>query len=464
MEERTSTVGESFSEVGAHYLRTVLDLADHLDAAQLPKFGLRFFVGDQWDMAERFELGPMNSGICEMEDERFLGLPLRTHQVDRGRLENELARRCESLGVRLRLGSRADAVDLDTSGHRVSISGEDGGIVRSRWVVAASGARDTGPAIERRPLQHRIRALWTRVEGDLDVGTWSADPEFTEGPLRDLRRYSTNHLMGEGYWAWIIPLPTGVTSVGVVADPAVVPSLPGDYPGLTSWLRAHDGRLADALMATRAAAGDFHTADVTAFRAARCFRDDRVAVIGQAAAAVDVLYSPGADLIAIGNGLLTDLIGRDLDGERIAGRCAIADRVFAGFAEGLAELYRGQYRYFGSAEFVATKITWDSALYFGFHTLLYRHGLFGDPRILARARGELTAIQSLQARVQGRLRDGAFAPLVDVSGGSVEWGSIEWLMDAYYGAEQQPDDRAVLAELRRTVSRLEGLARRLEGQ
>ena len=186
--------------------------------------------------------------------------------------------------------------------------------------------------------------------------------------------------------------------------------------------------------------------------------------MGQEAAAIDVLYSSGADLIALGNTLLVDIIERDLESGRIAGRCAVAGRVFAGFAEGFAEIYRGQYRHFGSPAYVATKVTWDSALYFGFHTLLFRHGLFGDPAFLAEIRPELRAVQSLQARVQGRLRQGDFQPLVDVASGTVEWGAIEWLMECYFGAKEQPDRRAVLRALRANLARLERLARQVEGK
>ena len=37
------------------------------------------------------------------------------------------------------------------------------------------------------------------------------------------RWLSTNHLMGAGYWVWLIPLGSGSTSVGIVADPALHP-------------------------------------------------------------------------------------------------------------------------------------------------------------------------------------------------------------------------------------------------
>ena len=459
--ERTSTVGESFAEVGAHYLRDVLGLADHLDADQLPKFGLRFFVGDQWDLGERFEIGPLDPRICELRGGRFVGLPLRTHQVDRGRLENELAHRCRQAGVILWLGTRVQRVRLAEDGHRVHP--ETGEAVRARWVVIAAGGMDTGFEVERVPLRHRLSAAWTRIEGDLDVDSWSRDPAYATRTLPGLRRYSTNHLMGPGYWAWVIPLPTGVTSVGVVADRDALPPVGTDYPDLVRWLGSRDPRLSAALAEATPADGDFHAAGFDAFRVDHAFRADRVAVVGQSAATVDVLYSPGADLIAVGNCMATDIIEHDLDGGRIAGLCAIANQFFAGFAEGLAEIYRGQYGHFGSPDFVASKVTWDSALYFGFHTLLFRHGYFGNARFMAGAAAEVRAVQSLQARVQGRFREGRFRPLLNASAGWVEWGAVDWLMEAYFAAESQEDGAAVASALRRTLTALEGLARRLEG-
>ena len=38
-----------------------------------------------------------------------------------------------------------------------------------------------------------------------------------------IRKFSTNHLLGEGYWVWLIPLSTGPISIGVVRRPALPP-------------------------------------------------------------------------------------------------------------------------------------------------------------------------------------------------------------------------------------------------
>ena len=79
----THKVGESTSELGAYYLREVLQLKDYLIEHQLPKFGFRFFFSQEHseDISRRIELGS-----------RFLN-SIPTHQVDRGLLENELVNR-----------------------------------------------------------------------------------------------------------------------------------------------------------------------------------------------------------------------------------------------------------------------------------------------------------------------------------------------------------------------------------
>lgn len=466
--ERTSTVGESFAEVGSHYFREVVGLRDHLEAEELPKFGLRFFVGDAPDLADRFELGLLDPAIGAPDGQSMTGLPLPTHQVDRGRLENEMARRVEAAGPTLLQGTRVADVRLETgrlgggAAHRIELEGDAAGTLKARWVVFAGGPAVPGIPTRRRSLEHRVQAAWLRVEGDLDVGAWSERPAYHGATPPGLRRLSTNHLMGTGFWIWIIPLPTGVTSVGVVADPTVVDFEPRDLSGLLAWLERHDPRVHAELARDKPVDAALQRFDLSAGIGETCFSGDRWALVGNAAATIDVLYSPGADLIGVGNGLVADLVDRDLDGGRLGPASRIADRVFSGFADGLAELYRGQYRHFGDAELVSSKVVWDSALYFGFHTLLFRHGVFGDPDFLAHIRPELLAVRSLQSRVQSRFRHGRVRPLFRRNESPVDWGGVAGLMDNYYGAEAQPDRAAVLEQLRVGMSALEGMAKRLE--
>ena len=92
----------------------------------------------------------------------------------------------------------------------------------ARWVVDASGRNRLLP----RQLdlkwtnEHDCNAAWFRVAAEIDIGRWSDDPTWQGRLIEGDRAMSTNHLMGEGYWVWLIRLASGATSVGIVADPA----------------------------------------------------------------------------------------------------------------------------------------------------------------------------------------------------------------------------------------------------
>ncbi|WP_231976868.1 NAD(P)/FAD-dependent oxidoreductase [Mycobacterium sp. E740] len=212
--EITHTVGESTVEVSAHYLRDKLGLADHLQALQLRKMGLRMFFSNNGntDIAQRVEIGGSSF------------VPQVTYQIDRGRLENELIRRCIAEGVAIAHGRVRD-VELGSENlpHTVSIQNGDA-ITRStaHWVVDASGRnRVLSRQLNlKRSTEHHCSAAWFRVAAEIDIGRWSDDRDWRARLVEGDRAMSTNHLMGEGYWVWLIRLASGATSVGIVADPA----------------------------------------------------------------------------------------------------------------------------------------------------------------------------------------------------------------------------------------------------
>mgnify|MGYP003327215552 CR=1 FL=1 len=51
---------------------------------------------------------------------------------------------------------------------------------------------------------------------DLEDMVPKSEVDWHERPCNTERWRSTNHFMGHGYWAWLIPLSTGYTSVGLV--------------------------------------------------------------------------------------------------------------------------------------------------------------------------------------------------------------------------------------------------------
>ena len=214
--ESAHKVGESTVELGTHYIRETLDLKEYLDKHQLPKHGLRFFFSPQVkkDISKRVELGPREL------------LPVPSHQLDRGTFENYLTSLVIEKGVDVVLGAKIDSFIPNESGHTsiYKLNQEDVN-VQSRWVVDATGRasflkRKLG---FKKELDHAVSAVWFRVKGEIDVDSWSKNEGWSNYVEPGLRRLSTVHFMDKGYWVWIIPLPTGNTSIGIVADPEVHP-------------------------------------------------------------------------------------------------------------------------------------------------------------------------------------------------------------------------------------------------
>jgi flavin-dependent dehydrogenase len=120
----------------------------------------------------------------------------------------------------------------------------------SQWVVDASGRNRTLPRQLdlKRTTEHHCNAVWFRVATEIDIGRWSDDSAWQARLNEGDRAMSTNHLMGEGYWVWLIRLASGATSVGIVADPAFHPF--DEFNTLAkakAWLQAHEPQCAGVI-------------------------------------------------------------------------------------------------------------------------------------------------------------------------------------------------------------------------
>jgi flavin-dependent dehydrogenase len=401
--EVTHTVGESTVEVSAHYLRDRLGLGDHLSSAHLRKMGLRMFFTHErnTDIAQRMELGSSSF------------VPQVTYQIDRGRLENELSRRCLAEGVDVVRG-RVRSVEFGAGNlpHTVTVQDDDAvSQTTARWVVDASGRnRLLGRQLElKRPNEHHCNAAWFRVATEIDVGRWSDDPAWQGRLVEGDRAMSTNHLMGEGYWVWLIRLGSGATSVGIVADPAFHSF--DEFNTLdkaTAWLREHEPQCADVIAPDAHLIRDFRVMKKYSHGTAKVFDGrGRWAMTGDSGIFLDPLYSSGLDLVAIGNGLITDMIARDLDGEDVDARAQISDTLFRSLTRMWLAVYQDQYSLMGTPAVMSAKIIWDVAFYWGFVGLLYMNGKFtgvaDDPSFVPHLEGLI----ALSNRVQRFFREWA---------------------------------------------------------
>ena len=403
-------VGESSVEIGAHYFEHTLGLREHLQNQQLRKFGFRFFFSEgRRDLHRVTELGASRP------------LPVPSYQIDRGLFENFLGQECQRRGIRFIDESLIRRVDLseDGSPHTVHWQREGGPLQQTpaRWVVDACGRaglikRKLGLAREN---AHAAHAVWFRIsehihldawplEGD-DAGNDEAAQAWRERCVTPTRWLSTNHLVGAGYWVWLIPLASGSHSVGIVADPKYHPlERMNSFDKAMDWLREFQPALFDDLDGKRDKLQDFAFFKRFSYDCTQVFSEHRWALAGEAGRFLDPFYSPGSDFIAIGNTYITELIARDRAGQRLAAHTQVYEQIFRSFYDSTLALYVDQYGLFGDPEVLPTKVIWDYTYYWSVLAQLFCQQRLTDLASLGHLRDELAVCQQLNVEVQHFLR------------------------------------------------------------
>lgn len=369
--EAAHKVGESTVEVAAHYFGNVLGLKDHIRECQLPKLGLRFFfpAGDNSRIEDRLELGGKRYAPCP------------SYQLDRGRFENHLAELCLERNIQFVDEATIKTVELSKGRGPHQVTYEKGGethTVASRWVVDASGRR----AMLKRQLDmqmespHQGNAAWFRFKKHIKIDDWSDKAEWHEGHADKTGRwYSTNHLMGKGYWVWLIPLASGSTSMGIVAGE--------DFHSLSdfntfdkalAWLERFEPQCAAAVRENVDHLQDFRAIKNYSVECKQVFSAQRWGITGEAGFFHDPFYSPGSDFIAFSNTFLADLIERDLNGSGIRIRAYAYDKIFKKFYHGTMSAYQDQYGMFGNPTVMPVKILWDYFVYWSITGFIYMQG------------------------------------------------------------------------------------------
>ena len=401
--EATHKVGESTVEIGAHYFSEVLGLKEHLQTRQLRKFGFRFFFSENRRDLEQ---------VTEIGASRHLTVP--SYQIDRGIFENFLAAEATARGIRFEQGATVRQIDLteDTTGeqapHRIAYSqGAQDRTAEARWVIDACGRAGQ---IKRKqqlaePNDHACHAVWFRVKGHITIDRWSDCTAWQQRCDPQARWLSTNHLVGAGYWVWLIPLSSGSHSVGIVADPALHPLEQMDsFDKAMQWLQSHQPLLFDALNDRRDTLQDFAFFKRFSYGCKQVFSEHRWALTGEAGLFIDPFYSPGSDFIAISNTYITELIAIDRQGGRLRAKAAAFDQIYHSLYENTLSLYQDQYSLFGDPEVLPVKVIWDYTYYWGVMAQLFFHNRLTDLSCLAALRSELAHCQELNRSMQAFFR------------------------------------------------------------
>ena len=355
-------VGESTSEVGACFLMRVLNLSNHLGHEQITKSGLRmWFYQNSNDCYTRCtEIGPKHQ------------TRLPAFQLDRSKLDEAVIQKALHVGCELWRPAKVQDLDLGGEGkNRLEVRlGEEVRTISARWVVDATGrnalvARKLG--LYRSLETHPINAVWARFRKTTDLDgpeIWESAPGFAE-PCWAMRQWATNHLMGYGWWGWLIPLKGGDCSVGLVYDNRIFELPPGPTLGdrLKSHLMTHPlGK--KALCDSEYIEKDVHARSNLAYYTAQSLGDGWASV-GDASGFLDPLYSQGFDFISYTcyatYEILTDaFVGKDISAARDRYNCLYQKQFHTWFES----IYKDKYFYLGDAELMTVAFYLDIGAYF----------------------------------------------------------------------------------------------------
>ncbi|MEO8526429.1 MAG: tryptophan 7-halogenase, partial [Caldimonas sp.] len=340
--EAAHKVGESSVEIGANYFSKVLGLTRHLEERQLKKFGFRFFSSEG-----RRDI----DAVTEIGASRFLAVP--SYQIDRGIFENFLGEEAMRHGITLVCGAMVRAIELGESRALHHVAYDVAGEAReaeSPWLVDACGRaglikKKLGLA---EPNAHDANAVWFRMKDRITIDDWSSDPAWREQCEPQARWQSTNHLVGAGYWVWLIPLSSGSHSVGIVADAKLHPlETMNTFDKAMDWLEKYQPSVFDALDGKRSELMDFAFFRNFSYGCKQVFSGQRWALTGEAGLFLDPFYSPGSDFIGIANTYITELVARDRAGKPLDAHARIYDQIYHSFYESTLALYTDQYAIFG---------------------------------------------------------------------------------------------------------------------
>ena len=356
--EAAHKVGESTVEIAGFYFRETLQLKPYLKNDQYIKCGLRYFFKEGFDdFADYPEIGLSEYGSID------------SYQIDRGKLENDLYFLNKQAGVSILDDVSVEDIILNEGNidHEVLYSERANNVARQsvscKWVVDASGRRSIlqKKLGLRRKLNSACSAAWWRVKGRLDVSDFvpEGNTKWHQRVPHKIRYYSTTHLMGNGYWIWLIPLINGNTSVGIVVDENL-----HDYTEFNNlqkaldWIKQKDPFVASKIETFEVM--DFLGLRNYSYSSKQVFSENRWACTGEAALFPDPFYSPGSNLIGYSNSIITQLITKYLStGEINKARLEFYNQFIIMQNDWLVADIQSAYPYFGNSQVESLRYIWD---------------------------------------------------------------------------------------------------------
>ena len=396
-------VGESNVQVQGYYLSKILDMEEHLLREHFLKYNLRFY----WPTP-----GKPNTGYEQYSQSyiRFLS-NICCYQLDRNKIEGELLRvnlidprfsfqsNVSNLDVSLGSGQAPHKVTFECNGSKTEL--------QTTWVVDTSGrAKFLARRLELtkdNPIRHGSMFFW--VDGLLNIEKLT-ELSHAQSLLHKNRRklghiptwLATNHFCGEGYWFWVIPL-QGKTSLGLVYDRARVNENEVNSPEkVIAWdCKRHplvQRDLSKLKIVDEGLYRDF------SYDCKQTISAERWALAGEAGRFADPLYSPGGDLIALYNTLITDAI-LTKEESILAIKVRLYELLMWGLYEAYVPSYAVSYDVLGDQECFVMKYGWELTIYFTFYVFPFINQLFTETSFVVPYLDLFAKLGALNNSVQG---------------------------------------------------------------
>lgn len=326
-------VGESTIEITARFMEELLGLGQYLRKTHYPKYALTYY----------FKLDPENpddrrySVHCnERAPDGQKPLPgwegpmarPPSWQLNREVFDRDIREMVAANPDIDRIEGTVKDVTLDgEAGHTLSIAESSGNerSLKATWILDATGrkrflARRLGLIVK--PKTGQRNCFWFRLrdfDRDLlkNIDALGPMPPAEGEDYHYDRYFSTHHFMGRGNWIWLIPLRTAddteLISIGLTSRPDVYPHdvrsmdqflqhVDAEHPVVTDLVRS--GTVEDTNFL-----GNYR------YYSSRAYSPDRWCIVGDAAVALDPLFSNGLAFGAIQIEQIGEMIARDCEGQ-----------------------------------------------------------------------------------------------------------------------------------------------------
>ena len=362
-EKLSRRVGEATVEVSGFFMCRVLGMTQYLNENHLVKQGLRFwFQNDQVKaLDEASELGA-----------KYLAR-IPSFQLDRAAFDEEVLRRAGEAGATILRPATVSKIQLTAGGEQTMEvrCGEVRHSVTARWVVDGSGQAAVLARKEgwwRANTEHPTAAAWSRWSGVKDWDSRELAQKFPAWAkvVYGMRNTATNHIIGDGWWSWWIPLKGGDVSIGVVWDQRLV-DFPSDGGSIgdrvKTFLMEHPVGREMLVDATYHEDDQLWRKNLAYYSTTFC--GDGFVLVGDAAAFMDPFYSPGMDWISFTASSAAHLITQQRQGLNTPQTYEKYNTAFAdSHSRWFAALYKDKYEYMGEYDLMGLAFSMDLGLYY----------------------------------------------------------------------------------------------------